>query len=95
MKRFTALLFSFALGMSFFAIISWNMNEKADPPTVSQSKIPPDNQNNMVISVRKFKIRSGATATQFEKFAIEKYAIDNGKLPGLKIIFLKQTGVMI
>lgn len=89
MKRFPALLFSFALGMSFFAIISWNINEKADSSTANQGKIPPDNQNNVVISVRKFKIRSGASAAQFEKFAIEKFALDNGKLPGYKDYILK------
>lgn len=89
MKRFPVLFFSFALGMFFFAFISWKINEKADPFTIRQGISPSSGQNNMIIAVRRFKLKSGTSAAQFEKFAIEKLAVDNGKLPGYKDYILK------
>ena len=89
MRNIPSLLTAFFLGMSVVAIISWKTNNNDKRVTVKREVTHASIGNNMIVAIRKIKLKSGASADAFEKLAVEKIAPQNGMLPGYKDYVLK------
>ncbi len=83
MKKILVPLIAFAMGISVTAILSWKNNDENVAKQGTHYNTPkPDSRP--IIALRKVKLKSGASAEEFEKYAAKLAGKELGKIPGVK-----------
>jgi hypothetical protein len=89
MKKNLLFIISFLSGIAVTATISWKSNNSDNMTKTSLNYNIKNPETLAVIAIRKVKLKSGASAEAFEKWAAKLANDEYGKVPGVKYYVAK------